>query len=510
MKQYCYVLLMLITLVLTGCGGGSSDNNDGGDITPPVTPPDPGTEPPTPEPPTPEPPPNPVVKAPPVETTLWGDSLPFRRWENGYSNDIQKVQSRDDGTLCYLILREQEQSQRWPIESVECIDAEGTVVFQISSTEDDIIKDILISPSGDLYITTLTDAHDESREWGYFLRISQFDRQWQKVEEAILVDSEEPGESAIYDTEDGVLTIEPFNKSLDGKPLILSSGYASLYWANNHLHLLAYSYGIKLYRLDQSLTPVWATQVMPQHSALSIFGLSPGTDVTFDEHGNAYVAFDLYLDEYRYYEIHFGQEWEKQVEPSNKLDLGVVRVSNSGEHLTGYFVGIPDYSEYLVSIEYQNGSLWLASNASVKKFDRENDTLEWDIQLYEINAMDGQYLRHHLLDIEGDDRVSSFALTPDGDFLLSGVIGFHQFDSNSWTRDGKGLLAKVDTQGVITTMKTLENPRNVVINDAIQMSNGSIHFGGIFDGPLTHTCDDDLEEMKMCYYKAMLGEWVNP
>lgn len=152
---------------------------------------------------------------------------------------------------------------------------------------------------------------------------------------------------------------------------------------------------------------------------------------------------------------------------------------------------------------YRDSSLWFGANVRRHKFDQPNYTTEWDLLLIETTADSGITLQYHFIDHKDEDFANVFIPLPNGNVLFGGITGFKQVDSNSLTGNGSGLLLEVSASGEIQQKALLREPRHVGIESVSIAESNYVLFSGIYDAPITHTCD---QNDSLCYQKSMAGK----
>jgi len=471
-------------LVLMGCGGG----NGNGKIPEPSTPASEGLFP---------------------ESSLWDRQVTYRTFKQADRSEAYKVAySPATGNVCYL-LREAGLEDRSRIPSkwkntIECRTRDGQVLMTRTHDTSGIFKDVLFKPDGSLILAelVLADTGRVSSAPEFFLQLGHYSVQGQLLQQKILEDIPSDQELNFYDiSTDDEVTVSSVPQLVDnGRPRIFDNAVVKLKWMNDSLYMLAYTYGVKVYRLSNLLENVWDTQVMPAHTWLWASLLQNNAAFDVNDAGEVIVAFEGYTGEAAAYEQHFGRSLSKT---NDSKDIFIEVYSRTGDYLRTLLVGNPVYSENLIGVTSEDRVLWIGANVRHNKNNPEsNSDTEWDILLDAVNLQSGENLAYHLIDFEREDVALDFHRLPNRNFLFSGVSGFDQADTNSQITFGQGTVLETDSDGKITRSIALTSPRNVVVYSSAVIDQDNILFSGVFDGPITHTCESDYS---LCFQYGVVG-----
>ncbi|WP_146027084.1 hypothetical protein [Bowmanella denitrificans] len=490
-----------LTLVLSACGGSSGDNKEADK---PVNPP-----------PVTEPTPDPARTFP--DNTLWGESIRYFAEEQQGQNRITSVTQSAEGNLCYLTEQTlPENYYRFPPKwgsRVDCKNAQGEVYFSHQSTGNNILKQVLFTQQGQFVVAELIQATaDGARFLQYYLQLTLHNSQGEVLQQKLVSHDASKHEQYLYVFDaspeyeagpEGVYRFTLNNTAKQGNALLFDISTVKLQWHAQSLYMLSYIDGVSLYRFDANLEQRWVKQVAPNysllHSRLGFF--NPAFTFSDDE---ILLAFESTDAEAKAYNWHFGRNLPlRGGDKQGYKNITLAAYDLQGEFLRDFRLLSEGRFEKLVDLTYQQGSLFIGANTHVKKFDKPNYTTEFDLVLMRTNPASGDILDYHVLDINQEDYATVFVPMPNQRFLFAGQNGYRQVDSNSQVSDGQGMALEVTANGEITRTMFLHQPRNVSIESVVVTEQMQLLFGGIYDGPISHTCDNG--DMSMCYQKAMLG-----
>jgi hypothetical protein len=294
----------------------------------------------------------------------------------------------------------------------------------------------------------------------------------------------------------------------DGVAEVVESPAQELHWERSrsvHLRALAlgeeaafilWSHGVKLYRLTSGLDVAWDLQLMPGHDWMD--SLAGQEQLTLDAEGNLLVAWSMHRNEAAAWQQHFGRElaWR-----GGRVDVLVQRIGPDGRHHAAQLHG-NEHDEQLVGMGVYRGELLIGATSRVPKYDRPNDTTEWDLILMRAHMEDGTLLHHRVVDFAREDLPYDFQVDVEGRAWFAGVTDFLQVDTNSWMESGQGMLLRMDAQGERVESLLLKGPRQVIVERLAFAPDGSVRFAGTYDGPITHTDDEDPS---LGFDRVMLG-----
>ena len=494
-----YLILFFVLVGISACGGG------GGSSTPkigdgnPVNSPDEGNS------------PSKDFSANFPEKTLWGDAVSYTAFNASHKSEIASVAYGPDGQICYILKEAEVETETifdyaWT-SSLHCFDHQGHSIVDFHRTGKGIIKDVLFTPEGNILLADLIevdpdDSDDNSFNLGFFLRFTLFSETGEILQQKLLTDTPSEEELYYYRVEESIVTREKMpSLTDDGKPVIVESTDFSMQWWDGSLYVMAYTYGIKTYRISENLNTVWGAQVMPAYTYLWTHLIQNGAALAVNEQGDVYVAFELFDDDILIYEHHFGRSLDAQDNPDDNASIGVSVFNNSGQYQRSFLAGVPEYSEQLVAIGFQNEWFWIGGNVRHDKFENADRT-EWDLLLMRYSSADGTLFDYNLIHHDEGDFAYDVELLSNGNFLYGGVTGFRQAETNSIVSNGTGMLVEVTQEGEIARKQTMPEPRHVSINLIHAVNDNQILFANTYNGPITHTCDNDDS---LCYQDAAVG-----
>ncbi|WP_437995426.1 hypothetical protein WMF26_29505 [Sorangium sp. So ce185] len=337
-------------------------------------------------------------------------------------------------------------------------------------------------PSGEL---TLFELQRIPETTSYRLRLRRLSPEGRVLAARGFDDPGRPGESREYLLDE------------DGVAEVVESPAQELRWERSrsvHLRALAlgeeaafilWSHGVKLYRLTSGLDVAWDLQLMPGHDWMD--SLAGQEQLTLDAEGNLLVAWSMHRNEAAAWRQHFGRElaWR-----GGRVDVLVQRIGPDGRQHAAQLHG-NEHDEQLVGMGVYRGELLIGATSRVPKYDRPNDTTEWDLILMRAHMEDWTLLHHRVIDFAREDLPYDFQVDVEGRAWFAGVTDFLQVDTNSWTESGQGMLLRMDAQGERVESLLLKGPRQVIVERLAFAPDRSVRFAGTYDGPITHTDDND-------------------
>ncbi len=258
----------------------------------------------------------------------------------------------------------------------------------------------------------------------------------------------------------------------------------ALYVVHNHN-------GVNVMRIGQHLAPVWSTQVIPSHNY-------SGRDTprfTFDAKGDIWVGSQLSWLDKSIYTSHFGAE----LEMPSYTDYSVITKLDAQSGQRGAVVAAEGL---LGGISPLGEAIFVATSQRNKKYDTANKTLEWDIAVTRIDAATGEPTLAKTLSFANEDKVLDMT-TVNQTLLLAGITGGEQVDTNSWVKESAGMLLVLSADLEVLSQQPLHGPRDVRVQ-YVTAGPAGVAFAGTYDGPLTHTCDDDPDERRQCYSRTFV------
>lgn len=448
-------------------------------------------------------------------TELWGNNVAYRTLDSRDTNQVDKVVYARQGITCFI--RRQSNIEiatslvNWT-STVECLDNNGEILLihqaQDSRELSGVIKDILLKKNGSLIIAELILANDDQASTNkYYLQLSSYSPAGELINKKILQDPPNSDELYYYSFDDDVVSREIKDDLADGNtPVLFSTAQVQLVEHLDDVYLMAYTYGIKIYKLDQQLDVNLDTQVMPPYLWLNLSALQTDAAMTISEEGEIFVAFEIAgydIQTYSFgaqaYTMHFNRPLD--IAPGSR-GIAVEVFDLAGEYQRSLQLDHVNYTEQLVGIIHHNQSLWLGANVRREKDHAAGGTTEWDMLLAQVSPGSGDTLAYHFIDHDKEDHAIDFKLMPNDNFIFSGNSGSIQVDTNSRVSYGNSLLLEVSPEGQALRSLVMSKPRDVSLASISVIDTDQIIFSGYFDGPITHTCDSDLS---LCYQRGVVG-----
>lgn len=433
-----------------------------------------------------------------------------------YRSRIRRSVQGPDGHLCYIAADiDDEGYSAFPSEwhsAVECIkdDLTGFRYERQCATDPEWqhdLKDIVFNEEGNLVVTELVQVErtggENKIDW-FYLQFTEMTVAGEVIKTSILEDESDARETRYYEYDsDGKAVTCSQNVAFeqDGKPLLIDLAQVETQWVDGSLYMMAYTYGVKMYKLDSDFNVDWDVQVMPAYTWLWGTLLTNSSSFTVTDSGDVYVAFELYGSDSDIYEQHFLKSLPNK---QPKGSVGISVVNSDGVIERTFAIGEEAYSESLTDIKVADDKLWLG--ASVRHSpNASGSNSEWDLLLMSADLETGETLSYHLIDHNKEDLAYDFLLQPNGQFAFAGITGFHQADSNSQTSDGNGLILEVNSLGEVINQTEFDLERDTYIT-GFSMDGDSFIYDYVFDGPITHTCDAEANKLK-CGSKASIGRY---
>lgn len=337
-------------------------------------------------------------------------------------------------------------------------------------------------PSGELTLFELQRIPGES---SFRLRLRRLSPEGRVLAQRGFDDPGRPGESRTYLLDE------------NGVVEVVESPPEEVRWSRSrfvHLRAVAlgeeaafilWAHGVKLYRLTSGLDLAWDLQLMPEHGWMD--RLSGQEQLALDAEGNLLVAWSMYRSEAAAWQQHFGRElvWR-----GGDSDVLVQRIAPDGRFLTAQLHG-GEHNEQMLGIGVYQGELLIGATSRIRKYDLPNDTTEWDLILMRVRPEDGSLLLYRVVDLSREDLAYDFQVDKEGRAWFAGLSDFLQVDTNSWVEFGQGMLLRTDAQGERVESLLLKGPRQVIVERLAFGPDGAVRFAGTFDGPITHTDDED-------------------
>lgn len=434
-----------------------------------------------------------------------------------YRSRVRRSVQGPDGHICYIAADiDDEAHSTFPSEwntVVECIhqgELSGFRYERQCATDPEWkhdLKDIVFNDEGNLVVTELVEvqrADYEGRVDWFNLQFTEMTVAGEVIKTSVLKDETDARETRYYEydaDEKAVTCSQNVSFEEDGKPLLIDLSKVETQWVDGALYMMAYTYGVKMYKLDSDFNVDWDVQVMPAYTWLWGTLLTNTSSFTVTDSGDVYVAFELFGTDSDIYEQHFLKSLPNK---QSSGSVGISVVNNDGLIERTFAIGEEAYSESLTDIEVTDDKLWLG--ASVRHSpNASGSNSEWDLLLMSADLETGETLSYHLIDHNKEDIAHDFLLQSNDQFAFGGITGFHQADTNSQTSDGNALILEVNSLGEVINQKEFDLARDTYIT-GFSMDGDSFIYDYVFDGPITHTCDAEANKLK-CGSKASIGRY---
>ncbi|MBZ4423142.1 hypothetical protein [Myxococcus sp. RHSTA-1-4] len=427
----------------------------------------------------------------------WPTQTQYRQVGEAFRGTVHQLEVDDEGRS-WLIRQDfdspEDLTGQW---TLEVYAPDGQRVFTLAREEGVEPYRFVRHPSGEL---TLFELQRLPETTDFRLRLRRLSPEGQVLAERGFEDPGRPEEWPLY--------------LLDATRVtqVLERPSREVRWGREHfVHLRAlalgeevafivWSHGLKLYRLAPGLDLAWDLQLMPDHSWMDV--LANQEQLTLDAEGNLLVGWGMFRSEAAAWQQRFGRElaWR-----GGEADILVQRISPDGRFLSAQLHG-NEQTEQLVGMGVHQGELLIGAVSRVLKHDRPNDTTEWDLVLMRARLEAGTLLQHRVIDVAREDLAYDFQVDAQGRVWFAGVSDFLQVDTNSLVEFGQGLLLRTDVQGERTESLLLKGPRHVTVRRLALHPDGTLRFAGTFDGPITHTGDED-PSLGFSHVMLGVGTW---
>ncbi|GGY55761.1 hypothetical protein GCM10011297_30730 [Bacterioplanes sanyensis] len=477
----------ITAVLLTACGGGSSSSSDSATTQPEPTPTLP----------------EPVNQITPQQLTAAYKSQ-YSHLNVSQEGHWCVIERTSDGSSIQLASRPWQEG--WQ-QQLHCYSGEQqTWQYQPANA---ILVDIALTDAQQLIVLEAlpSAADNDSSFTAYELRLSRYSLTGELQHQAWLLHPPSENDLAYYHFEVGQLVRTDFRyASVDDRPQLSESTLAQLEYRNGQLYLLAHTYGVQLYQLQDDFTIGWSRQVMPAYSWLWQTVLTNISRLAVHEDGRLAVAFELYEnDDLTILNTHFNTQL---TDPGEGSDTGVAIYDANGQLLQRAVVGVPDQSESLVNAVWQQDQLVLVSNSRVAKNNAAAGSTEWDVALQILDGATAQLQSAHLLHFDQEDALLDATVSADGRLWLAGISGYKQVDSNSQISYGYGTVLTLNSEQQLQPVVTLDLPRNSMVS-GIEAVGERLYYRYDFDGSITHTCDGD-DNATLCGLKSGIDSVVMP
>lgn len=446
----------------------------------------------------------PLAEAPPVEGGLlvpavddvafapregWPADAPMRQLGTATRGDIQQLEV--DARGCIWVLRGEGPDELTARENtlLEIHGLEGQRLRRLAREDNVHPLQFVLHPSGEV---TLFEFVNQPGGRDFRLRLRRLAADGRLLTERLFEDAGRPEERVSYATLDGSLTPQPVERDMS---VWLSTSFAHIRAVaqGEEVLFLAWTYGVKLYRLDAALRTRWDVQAMPDND--SMVGLVPQELLTLDARGNALVAWTVSDRQAEAYRRHFGRAvpWE-----DDTFKVLVQRYSAQGVFQQLRTFGHPG-TELVSGMALRGDELLLGADLLIAKHDRPNDTLEHELLLLRGRMEDGTQTLARVMDVSREDYLEDFKVDEQGACYFAGITDALQVDTNSVVEYGQGLILRTSADGEEREVLRLPGPRHVRVRRIALAPGGGVVFAGTFDEFITHTPKEEQ------WQRTMLG-----
>lgn len=446
------------------------------------------------------------------DTNACNISLVF---DQAYKNRVDSLVRDEAGHTCYIV-REFNRGERkyaivlsdWQYR-VACVDKQSELVQAIDAESDHMFRELLLSEDDQLFFAEFVDLPKADGQTfdGFSLQFRLHSMSGELILSQTLEDTPSETELVEYDlnTETNEITKSPLTKVVYGEstPVLLDSAEVHMQWHNGKLHLLATTYGLKYYRFNSALELEADVNILPAVPFLWRLGssLDRVSAMTVMDDGRVAISMDVSSERVRYVNDFFDTAFT--VEQGNSDQL--ITIIHPDKPTERFMVGDPDEVEFVAGIEAIGDTLWLLANIRTQKESAAGGTTEWDVALLAVNPETKETEQYFKLHENKEDLAYDFHRLNDDLFLVSGWNGFVQVDTNSIVSNGQGFNWLVNHSGQIVDKELIEGARDTAVTKSSITPDGKILVSKVYDGPITHTCDNDPED-RMCFDKAMVEE----
>ena len=402
----------------------------------------------------------------------WPAGVGVREVGSAFRTSATKVELDPQGRVWLLRSDWRDDGQDLGSPVLERYSANGRLERRVALSDQALVPDFVVHPSGELSVFVL---EPDAMPGTYRLDIVRVSADGEILSRTEFHDTAGPRENLYYD-ESGVHTL-----STDG-PLRFDFRSHVVGLADGEgLYLVAWTYGVKLYKLTADHAEVWDAQFMPANLGM-VYSFIPELLAT-DEDGGVYVASQIYEDDVHVFNDHFERG---TLEPVGTYDVLVERFDPDGTFSRAALFGGPG-GDAPTGMTARSGKVLVTGASRITKFDRPNRTREWDLFVLRGDLADGSLESYSAIDLARDDFGWAMAEAADGTIYIAGRTDYVQVDTNSEVEDGKGLLLALSPDLSARATLSLAGPRDVQLHALRLATDGRLVFAGMRNGPLTHT-----------------------
>ncbi len=355
------------------------------------------------------------------------------------------------------------------------IDSSGKQIFEVKSEEDNVFESFALHPSGEVTIVETRKVSDNDDLGIYHVWLRRLSSRGELKLETPLKDP----------------TIA---KTDNGSPHVLFYAGSVLLPNGEEVYLASATDKWKIYSLTAGYQVKWSYQYLPTHRVI----IGPGNSKLFlDKEGRLTLGQTIHKQEILALETLFSESFP------DKDGVLVYRFSSNGKDVEHKVITNSNAMD-IAGIHADGDLITFGGDIHIKKFTEANHTHERDLIFFKFDISTGAVLANKVIDLQRDDAASDFVIDHQGNGIIVGRNNYIQVDSHSVTEFGQAYILKVDPTGETKSYISFNGPRNTSLGSAILQSgtDKALFFSGTFDGPITHTGDQDPS---LRYQKSMLG-----
>lgn len=403
--------------------------------------------------------------------------LGLRQVDSAFSTHIIKMDVDADQNFYLLIeaLEAGDSQKFFGKFSLIKLDSSGKKIFEVKSSENNVFESFALHPSGEVTIVETRKVSDNDDLGIYHVWLRRLNSRGELKLETPLKDS----------------TIA---KTDNGSPHVLFYAGSVLLSNGEGVYLASATDKGKIYSLTADYQVKWSYQYLPTHRVI----IAPGNSKLFlDKEGRLILGQTIHKQEILALETLFGESFP------DKDGVLVYRFSSNGKDVEHKVITNSNAMD-IAGIHADGDLITFGGDIHIKKFTEANHTHERDLIFFKFDISTGAVLANKVIDLQRDDAASDFVIDHQGNGIIVGRNNYIQVDSHSVTEFGQAYILKVDPTGETKSYLSFNGPRNTNLGSTILQSgiDKALFFSGTFDGPITHTGD---QNPSLRYQKSMVG-----
>lgn len=401
----------------------------------------------------------------------------LRQIGNSFATSIVKMDVDKEHNL-YLLLETtdaKDTQQFFGKFSFIKLDPFGKPIFEVKSEDKNVFESFALHPSGEVTIVETRKVDDKDEFYSHHI---WFRRLGSSGELKLEVPLKDP-------------TIK---KTDHGSPRVPFYAGATIVANGEEAYLASEAGPRKIYSLAADYRVKWSHQYLPAPRFVIV---SRGNSKIFlDKEGRLILGQTVHEQDILELEILFGESYP------NKDGILVYRFSSDGKKIE-HKVMTNSSSMDIAGIHADGDIITFGGDIRIKKFDEPNHSYERDVIFFKFDMSTGAAITNKIIDLQRDDSAFDFVVDHQGNGIFVGRNNFVQVDSHSVVEFGQAYILKVSPTGETKNYTSFHGPRNTGLGAAsLQDDDKTLFFSGIFDGPITHTGD---QNPALRYQKAMIG-----